>query len=185
MSLYVFVKANMSSRLLNYIKNLPSCAAVLATGNELSTMTDDEVEDYKKQCLVTEMIYKGCKIVKKENPYINEINILKGIEEKVETENFDDVNKRIKIINNIYNNESIVRNQTKNKVLIHDRINFNALNIELLLRLLNKYSLSKDFLNLNIENIKNINSQDLEKLKSLIAEVKNSSQSKKKDISYE
>ena len=194
LSLYVFINAIMTKELLWYLQNLSSIATVLASGGVISTVSNEEIENYKQLCIVEDNIYKGNKIINKEDPYINDIFILKKSLIK-------ETKQEINIINNIYKNADYIHNKIIyeqnqkikvyqsiliqkiyqderfikskfikpiNNLLIEDRIDFNQINIETFKKLLNKYSLTRKFINLNTDLIEDINSYDLEKLKNLV-----------------
>lgn len=193
-SLYVFVKAQMTNELLNYIKILPSASSVLTIGSALATITDEEAKNYRQQCIVQTTTYKGHKIVKSEDPYENAIltikkkpnhsnkslsilDIILYNEKRLQYQLDLDTKYRqqmIKdnIIDNIYKTEEFIQSKMwakKIPLFIKDRINFKALDINSLSKLLNKFSLSKKFLNLDSTTINYINTHDLEYLKNLLA----------------
>ena len=191
LSLYVFINAVMTKELLWYIKNLPSVATVLATGDVLSTVSQDEIDNYKQLCIVDDDIYKGNKIINKNDPYNNEILNLKQSITKQDNNILDIIYKNAEFIHNqliieqnykfklyqnkliqkIYKDEKTIKrymNIMENGVLIDDRINFNNVDIEAFKRLLNRYSLTRKFIDLDTNLIKNINSYDLDKLKNLV-----------------
>lgn len=193
LSLYVFINASMTKELLCWLKNLPSVAAVLLSGDALCTLSDEIVNNYKQSCIVTDELYKGNKIVQRDDPFLNEVALLKApaVQKKEEDslmniiyKNAEFVHNRLileqeqktktyktQLIRKIYNDEKIIKSLFVNnsaRVLIDDRINFDQINIGLLKRLLNKYSLMKNFINLDNDTVNNINSYDLNTLKNLV-----------------
>lgn len=200
-SLYVFLKAKMTKELLNFIYTIPSAIAILTVGSELSTVTEEEIENYKQQCIIDTPYYKGCKIIKSENPFVNDIELVKynnGLiaslspvkqvpQLLIDEEIKQDDNTHNKIITTIYKNEQKIKAATaeasnKQKVITDTRINFDQININRLSKLLNKYALAKEFNNLDFNSIPNINSNDLEQLKQLLIQqqVINSAQGQKR-----
>jgi len=192
LSLYVFIKASMTKKLMWWLNTLPSVAAVLLSGDVLSTLTEEVVNNYKQSCIVTDELYKGHKIIQKDDPFLNEVALLKKPISKEDNNIIDIIYKNEQFVHNrvqlehekttklyknqlitkIYKDEKHIKSlfiSNKPKILIDDRINFDQINIGLLKRLLNKYSLMKNFINLDNDMIKNINSYDLDKLKNLVA----------------
>ena len=207
LSLYVFINATMTKELMWWLKNLSSVATLLMSGNALCTLTEQEVNYYKQNCVVTDELYKGHKIIQRDDPFANDIILLKKSltnipvknisvkkEKTYETnilniiyKNAEFVHNKVsaqkeyelklyktKLLSKIYKDEKVIKTLTQQKkhipqVLIDDRINFNQIDISKLKKLLNKYSLTKNFLNLDNATIDNINSYDLDKLKNLVA----------------
>ena len=204
LSLYVFINATMTKELMWWLKNLPSVSTLLMSGNALSTLTDEEINNYRQACIVTDELYKGNKISQRDDPFANDVLTLKKSfnkenipmikEQRHETnilniiyKNAEFIHNKVvleqeykaklyktKLISKIYKDEIAIKKLTQPneyiaQVLIDDRINFNQIDISKLKKLLNKYSLAKNFFNLDNTTVNNINSYDLDKLKNLVA----------------
>lgn len=192
LSLYVFIKASMTKELVCWLKNLPSVATILLSGDAFCTLSEEIVNNYKQSCIVTDELYKGNKIIQRDDPFLNEVALLKTptVPEKdislmnIIYKNAEFVHNRIvlekeqktklyktQLISKIYKDEKFIKSlfvSNKPRILIDDRINFDQINIGTLKRLLNKYSLMKNFIHLNNDMVNNINSYDLDTLKNLV-----------------
>ena len=85
MSLYVFIKVKMSEDLYWLLKDINGCSTLLATGNSLTTIPEDEVLKYRNDADIKEDTFKGFKIISKINPFYNPISTLKGHIDQQET----------------------------------------------------------------------------------------------------
>lgn len=194
LSLYVFIKAKMSKTLFGIISNLPSCTALLISGDALSTVEDEQINMYREQCVINDTYYQGKKIIFKEDPYVNIlakpiVNNLSerekilihiyGNEKKIN--NYFDTIKEKELIKyrkyifpQIYANEIIVQkylsHNIDNSLLTKTgRIDFDNLNIAKLKTVARKYKLDFNSIDLNTLNFPK---EDLEKLYLLLQKKK-------------
>lgn len=79
MSLYVFVKVKMNEHIYGIIRNIIGCATILAVGDALVTVSDEEALQHRQDADITEDTMKGLSIYSKVNPFFNPLLPLKGI----------------------------------------------------------------------------------------------------------
>lgn len=195
LSLYVFFKAKMSEVLYGLISSMPSCMTLLTSGDMLSTLSEEEILNYRKQCAVNTALYKGKKIIKQEDPFNNPLfSFRKANLESLSKEqkillniygNFkrlkDDIFKaqdlslqryRKKIIKKIYADEVIVskykakEQPIRREIIFSDgHINFDVLNMQKMFKAMQKFSVDLDNIDETILKKLNINFDDILKLK--------------------
>lgn len=76
-SLYVFIKAKMTDRLYWYMRNTAGYATVLATGESLNVLSDDEIFRIRTNCIVKEKEIKDMKVASSKDPFFNPMVELK------------------------------------------------------------------------------------------------------------
>lgn len=79
MSLYVFIKVKMNEHIYGIIRNIIGCATILAVGDALVTVSDEEALKHRQDADITEDTMKGLLIYSKVNPFFNPLLPLKGI----------------------------------------------------------------------------------------------------------
>lgn len=109
LSLYVFFKARLTESLLSYINNLPSCSAVLISGNAVASLDEESVLRYRQLCVVTDDFYKNKKIISKEDPFNNPFN-----------KSLNNLSDNINISNNLVNEKSQVLNNNVFNIILHN-----------------------------------------------------------------
>ena len=159
MSLYVFVKAKMTEYIYWFIRNTDGCATILATGDSLITIPNNQIITYRDDALIKGNSMKNMQILTKVNPFHNPIHKLKNI-------NTEDVILTVKKFNQKQEDTSKDREIFMKRTKSESLPGVKDINPKILLKYLNKLSLTKKFLDL--DNVNFLSNEDLTVLKNAV-----------------
>lgn len=178
MSLYVFVKAKMNEQIYWLIRNTIGCATILAVGDALVVISDEEANKHRQDADITEDKMKNMVIVSKVNPFFNPFLELKGIESN--QEKIINIKKQKQEESNIADNVSLSKDNTRstsksfNRDIYAKRTKVESLpsvddiDPQVLLKKLRRKSLTNEFFQLANKDVSFLSEEDLKKLQMLV-----------------
>ena len=155
-SLYVFIKCIMTDNLYTYMHGIAGFTSLVSIGGSPSTIDEARINEYRHMCDVPP-IYNNMVVLSKEDPYLNPIDqtIINDTHKQI-INNIYNLEKQVKlnilhdkIIKKIYRDEILVKQSSLlTKEENKETIDFNELNLSELTKKLNRYHLTREFMNL-------------------------------------